>query len=167
MKVQTKSIKSLHGKKLEVRKYVNWKNTQQARQKIIQGKIHKKHASLRKYAKLCEREGIVSDRVNISNNKVNTDMKQDSNDVTRPTKTEPLPKISKANPFAHAMEVAKKKEAEKHEHLKMKETKALEIQAAAKKRQAKQKEFMQRTKRGQPVLHNQIKNILTKLQAGK
>lgn len=175
---------------------MNWKKTQEVRQKIIRGKIHKKHADLRKYAKLCKREGIVSDRVRLEQNPIknktetsegaysNSNFDNIENDEGSIKSNEPTETASrytksknnlrrsestesKKNPFAHAMEIAKKRQEEKEILMQEKQKKNLEIQNAKKNREIKRKEFLQRTKRGQPILHNQIKNMLSKLQSGK
>ena len=123
---------------------------------------NKKSAALRKYAKLCIKEGIVSDRVNLDSGNREHESKSD-----REFKKKDNKRKSGPAPFDAALKVAAERKAEKERLIKEKLDKEMEIKRAAKIRKSKQNDHLKRTKSGQPILNNQIKNILGKLQASK
>lgn len=120
---------------------------------------YKKHKTLSKYARLCKAEGIISDRVRIgpkerSHNNDNKDMKKDKNQKHITT-------------YDKAIKIAQQREKEKMEIETLKKKKEEEIKQAEKIRKEKVKLHMKRTRKGQPILHNQIQSILSKLQDEK
>ena len=146
---------------LETNKYTSWKKSQDIKKKEFETKRYKKAATLRKYAKLCAREGIVSDRVNMSAKKT-VGSSSDISEEPRHDNKKP-----KKNPFADAMRIAEERKLAKEQQLLEKKQREAEIEDAAKKREEKRKMHMKRTKKGQPLLGNQIQNMLTKLQGQK
>lgn len=117
----------------------------------------KKHKALSKYAKLCKAEGIVSDRVHIGPKDSNNDTKETTKETINKNKTS----------YNKALQMAELKEKEKQQIITDKKTKEDAIKQAEKARKEKTKLHMKRTKRGQPILHNQVHAILQKLQSEK
>jgi hypothetical protein len=148
-------------KSLEVKKYMNWKETQEIRKKIMTTQRFRKHAELRKYAKLCKEEGIVSDRVRMSDGQENLTDKEGNH-----TSSDTISKQKKKkNPFESAQKEAKIKQAEKEKLQDEKKSRDLEIEKAKQARNKKRQRHLERSQRGQPNLNNQIKDILSKLQS--
>lgn len=112
-------------------------------------KRHKKSAALRKYAKLCKRDGIESDRVNLG-------------DASAPA--EHKPKV-KPQPFAKAERTAAQAKEAKAEAEAHRQQVDKEVRESQKVREAKRQQHLKRTKSGQPVLNNTVKNLLAKIQA--
>ena len=114
-------------------------------------KRHEKAAALRKYAKLCAKEGIVSSRVN---------MKNIPNAPVQPEKV-----------VVSEKSVKPKKEAQRVSDevnpLKEREDREKQQREAIERRNEKRRAMMQKTKKGQPVMKNQITSILSKLMAEK
>jgi hypothetical protein len=115
----------------------------------------KKASALRKYAKLCKRDGIISDRVNVDGVR-----KVDSvggEDVKQPAKAD-MRKIS-----------AVEKEAQRAVENKMELEQARkkvedEIRLSEAARLEKRREVMKRHKNGQPLLNLTAKKLLEKIQ---
>lgn len=107
---------------------------------------------MRKYAKLCAVEGIQSDRVNIGDQRLNTK----TNTNVKKGREEKVP-------FAQALKARKEKEEIKSKEDNEKLQKKAEIEKANKLREEKRKRHLTRTKKGQPVLSHQIKDILHQL----
>jgi hypothetical protein len=122
----------------------------------------KKHKALRKYEKLCKAEGIVSNRIRIHGNTT-------ADETTSDDRTENIPKFKKKkiNLIEEAEKVAEEKKKLKEE--KEKELARIEEsrQQKIKERNENRKQNMKRTKKGQPILHNKINNILEKLKREK
>ena len=115
----------------------------------------KKASALRKYAKLCKRDGIVSDRVNVDG--VRKAESGDGREVKQPAKAE-MRKIS-----------AVEKEAQKSLENKMELEQARkkvedEIKLSEAARLDKRREVMMRHKNGQPLLNLTAKKLLEKIQ---
>ena len=122
----------------------------------------KKHKALSKYARLCKSEGIISDRVHIGTKD------KDNNNVHKDNKYIKKDKNQKhITTYDKAIKIAQKKEKEKIQIETLKKKKEEEIKQAEKLRKEKVKLHMKRTKKGQPILHNQIQSILSKLQDDK
>lgn len=118
-------------------------------------KRHKKSAALRKYAKLCKRDGIESDRVNLG----------DASAPAQPfSKAEPKPKV-KPQPFAKAERTAAQAKEAKAQAEAHRQQVDKEVRESQKVREAKRQQHLKRTKSGQPVLNNTVKNLLAKIQA--
>ena len=136
----------------DIRKFQGKKHAESIKKKELETKRFQKAAALRKYAKLCKAEGIQSDRVYMGK-------KED-----RPTGDIKENKKVEYKPFRRAEREAERlqaleaeKERQRQENLQLKEE-------AIRKRDEKRKALSKKTKKGQPVLGNQIKNILEKLQ---
>jgi hypothetical protein len=114
---------------------------------------YKKAKILRNYAKLCVAEGIQSDRVHIG--------PRDDKDSTRKKKE----KVAKANPFKRAELNAQESKMAVEAEREKKKNKELEIEHAKKKNNEKKKLITARTKKGQPILSNQISLVMQKLQS--
>ena len=126
------------------------------RKKIDESKRNQKSKMLRDYAKLCKREGVASDRVNMGSSTNNSD--------SAPAKTTPQ-HGKKTNPFRDAELAAQQKVEERQREQARKDEVQREIQAKAKARERQRAERMKRTRKGQPIMATQIKNILGKLTA--
>lgn len=156
-----------HGKKkvykpVDVRRYNGQKYTTEARKKAIQTKVHKKAAMLRKYAKLCRAEGIISDRVNTG-----TKPKKESSDSS--TSSEKSKNISGKDIVKHkiiskAQQAAQTVQQQREAIAAKRQEREAERQAAQRRRRDVTKELNRKTKKGQPVLGNKVKLMLQKLQ---
>lgn len=147
------SGKKYHKKSLDIKRYTGAKKAADIRKKIHLSKLHKKASDLRNYAKLCEKEGIISDRVRL---KSSTTVEEDSNHKLES-------KVKEKTPFAHSLQVAaqKRSEIEIKKNAKLEEKKLIE---QAKFIRDKNRELhLKKTKKGQPNLNCQIKDILNKL----
>ncbi len=106
---------------------------------------NKKSSVLRKYAKLCKAEGVVSDRVNLGTS-INCNAKAKVNDQIKPVSrlhTKTLNSGEKLDSIADNSADSKKK--------------------ASESRSVKRQQMLQKTRKGQPVMRNQITSILNKL----
>jgi hypothetical protein len=119
----------------------------------------RKHKKLNNYARLCRAEGITSDRVNVNKNKIK---ELDGNGV--PIR-KVLPEKHDNNPFKASQEKANKNKLEKIESINNRNNQLQEKISKDKIREQNKKIHMKRTKKGQPILHNQINSILSKLQS--
>ena len=133
----------------------------QKRKQIDEAKRNHKAKMLRDYAKLCKREGVASDRVNMhgSSSSNNNDTATAAAGTSKPAAAK------KANPFRDAELAARQKAEEKQREQQRQEQVQREIQAKAKARERQRAERMKRTRKGQPIMATQIKNILGKLTA--
>lgn len=120
----------------------------------------RKHKKLNNYARLCRSEGIISDRVNVSKDRVK---ELDSNGIPL---RKILPEKKDNNPFKASQEKANKNKLEKIESINNRNKQLQDKISKDKKREENKKLHMKRTKKGQPILHNQINSILSKLQSG-
>lgn len=152
------------------RKFAHYKKGNSVQEKIKKSKRNEKSSMLRKYAKLCKREGIESGRINMSGvprdvrdtAAIATDVGYDAAGPKRREK-----KASKhgngKDPFTVAALATATKKAERD----AKEadiTRAENEQKAARALRArKTKEMNRRTKKGQPVMKYRLNNILEKL----
>lgn len=123
---------------------IAWRSNQKAL------KNAKKIVILKKYAKLCKKEGIVSDRVRIGKHEPNSS----SEGHERPQVSSKKPSQSKPQPPASAVSPPEEVKVDKLELLK---------EAKAKERKQQHKIMTMKTKTGQPVMAGRIKNILSKL----
>jgi rRNA processing len=136
--------KFLHGKAAYVDK----------RKKIDEQKRNKKAQMLREYAKLCQKEGIESDRVHIG--------PRETADRLSGKKAKNT-KHGKISPFQEAEKQAQIQSKQRQEAARLAEEKKREIKEKERLREVKKRERMKRTKKGQPILANTIKSILGKL----
>ena len=117
---------------------------------------------LRNYAKLCVKEGVVSDRVNTNND----------SEQQKPRPKQNL-KHGKKNPFEKAELLAKNKLSggsdagsnNKDDYINTQARKDKEIKQAAKKRKETSKIYQARTKKGQPYLSKISSVLLAKISA--
>lgn len=164
-------------KRFQARKYSN-----EIKKKELEKKVHEKSSMLRKYAKLCAREGIVSDRVHIGsrsddvNGDTNTTASNgrgnsstggpgSSSSSSRSDHKKNQPQRPKPNHFTkriqkQAQQLLKEKEEKEQQF----QEKLQHKDEAMKVRLKKHKAITQKTTRGQPVLNNQIKLLLEKLK---
>jgi paraquat-inducible protein B len=130
------------------------------RKEVEEQKRNQKSKVLREYAKLCKSEGIVSDRVNLESHQKG---QKHIKDQESKSKSNPI-LIKDPNPFKDACNEANEKALEKTKAIEIAKEKQIEIKRKNDLREVKRKERMKRTKKGQPILYNQITSILGKLQ---
>lgn len=128
-----------------------WREREQKKKHIA------KIATLKKYAKLAKKEGIVSDRVRLDSNKTENKGSSNENRVPPPSKNRPKQNVQQQSSKPTPLE---EQRASRDEYFAQKEA---EKKAAMKKRKDMHKIMTQRTSRGQPVMAGRIKNILGKL----
>lgn len=140
------------------------------RKQLDEQKRNQKSKMLREYAKLCKREGIQSDRVNMNDDNSTTEGQVPNNlssDGTNGSSGTGKQVAKKSNPF-HAAELeAQQKVEEKEQAARRKDEVQREIALKHKQREHKRLERMKRTRKGQPIMANQIMSILGKLQRDK
>jgi hypothetical protein len=127
--------------------------------------IHEKASMLRNYAKLCKREGIISDRVHIGPKEERDDNSNKASPARKPKKPsndENDRKISLQQEYAMALE--KKNQDSQVAQTEVRDNEEMKA-LREKKRREESKKRMQKTKKGQPILGNQVKSLLSKLQA--
>lgn len=141
-----------------------WREREQRKKHIS------KIATLKKYAKLAKREGIVSDRVRMDNPSTSPDQptrEQDQqNSEPRPVRKEGNDKAKKTDDHTRVTEQSKRKspaEEERERREQMFAQREQEKQAASHRRKEMHKIMTKRTSKGQPVMAGRIKNILGKL----
>lgn len=130
-----------------------------------------KSAALREYAKFCKREGIESERVSLGPREVKATEKQGGNgDGEVGSAEEEKSKILKkkkrkgSNPFKKEMREAETLAAGKAEAEKAKLSREEEIAQKLKARKEKSRERMKRTKKGQPIMNDTVKRLLSSIQ---
>jgi len=137
-------------------------------QRFAQGKVntsHKKAAALRKYAKLCKREGIVSDRVNI--NAVSSTKSDHDQDKKQLLQQKQQQKRDGQHSFSSAQQEAQAaKDSKALKELERQQVQK-EIKESEKVRKQKRRETLVKTKKGQPVLNNLVTKLLSKIQGSK
>ncbi len=115
----------------------------------------------RKYAKLCKKEGVQSDRINME--RKSNDEHQDPSEIVKAPKKDIKSKRKFDDPFEIAQRAAAAKKLERDQkEADISKTK-VDIQQAKSVRSKKTKELNKRTKNGQPVMKYRINNILDKL----
>lgn len=130
----------------------------QKKKEVEEQKRNQKSKTLREYAKICKAEGIVSDRVNLElyEGKKAPRNKEGENKGNDQRK--------QRNPFKDATREAKEKKNEKAKAVEALKVKDAEIKKKNELRETRRRAQMKRTKKGQPILSNQIASILGKLQ---
>ena len=162
-KINNYSDRVFRGKQLQALK----------RKKDIDRKRFEKAKMLREYSKLCAKEGVVSDRVNMKNIitqdtsanveasvAINTDENKERAKKKKNKKVKP-------NPFEKALEIANENKLKQEEKKQFFKNKDDEISQAQQNRKRKTKLLMLKTKSGQPIMKNRINMILEKLQVKK
>ena len=136
----------------------------QKRKQIEEQKRNQKSKSLREYAKLCKREGIVSDRVNLgSSSSTENGSSHESTHKNSTTISKDQHSKKKMNPFHLAEMERQRVVTEKEQSQRSKEETQQEIIEKKKIREQKRQQSMKRTRKGQPIMANAIKSILGKL----
>jgi hypothetical protein len=145
-------------------------NTIQKKKVKADHESYKKAKVLKKYSKLVAEEGLTSDRVNMGKKVREDEAGRDSTWKARKGekhgKSEGARKVKPA-PFKRAMEKA---DARKNEIATSKAEAAARLREKAgkdKAREEKRKVHLKRTKKGQPLMKNQITSMLDKLQRDK
>ena len=131
----------------------------------------KKAAALRKYAKLCKAEGIESARVNVDTKtnanpefKAKSEISSLKGSERKAAKVHGDHKGKHYQPFEKEIRLAGENERVKIVSDERRIVKQAEIKAKQVKREANRKMHMKRTKRGQPVLDNRVKDLLSKIE---
>ena len=123
----------------------------------------KKSAALRKYARLCARDGIVSDRVNVDGvRKVKEEGGEEGTEGRKFIKKE---NKEKQHPFAAAEKKAAEAKDTKMEEEQKRKLVDAEIKRAEAVRNAKRREHMKRSSKGQPLLGAASKTLLAKIES--
>ena len=129
------------------------------KQEKIEKQRNLKSAALREYAKLCKREGIESERVNLGPREEAGDRDEENHKIRRDKK-----KKKSANPFMKEMRQAETLAADRAEVERSKLSKDEEREQKLRERQQKQKDRMKRTKKGQPLMDDAVKRLLSSIQ---
>lgn len=134
-------------------------------------KRYRKHKLLRKYSKLCEREGIASERVRVpgvSTNSTNSSStEKESGDSGSADTNKNNKKSFKKDLFEESKRIAEEKKRQHEEAQRLRLQKEKDIEEKEKQRAEKRKMHTQKTRKGQPVLNNQIASMLEKLKREK
>ena len=130
------------------------KFSREKKRRELLAQSHAKAKMLRKYAKLCSREEIQSDRVRIGPKPADHSEAKSGSAVSS---------ISPA-PFSKEMKLAKELAEQKAEKAREKIAVQVDIKKAEKRRKVLRKEHSQRTRKGQPVMRNKINKLLGMLQ---
>lgn len=136
-------------KKKAFKKFCRGKTHTEVLQKKREVAVNQKSKMLREYAKLCKREGIQSDRVNLGESREPHDTaKATSSRISKTKSRTPFDKVlsSHSDTTSHA-QIDTNHEQKKSENPKSK----------------KHSDRNYKTKKGQPILNNHIKSILSKL----
>jgi hypothetical protein len=142
-----------------MRKFYGKKKAESIKKKEQETKRFKKAAALRKYAKLCKREGIQSDRVRIGK-------KEDKEEGESTSASANTKQQKDHKPFRRAEKEAERQEQLEHDKEQHRLATQKQKEEALRKREEKRKALSKTTRKGQPVLGNHIKSMLQKLQAG-
>jgi len=128
---------------------------------------YKKAKVLKKYSKLVANEGMTSNRVNIGRKRTgDTDDGEDRDEGSENISSDKKAR-GKPAPFQRALEKAAEKRKEKAAAREAAATREMERQAKEKAREEKRRRHMQRSKKGQPIMKNQITGMLDKLMRAK
>lgn len=128
---------------------INWKKDQNDRDRFTKAKM------LRNYSRLCAKEGIISDRVNMGPKK--------SNDGNFENKKKFQEKTARPSPFAKAeLQASAAKEA-RLATKNLKVTREQAIKDAEHRRKETTKVYSARTKKGQPMLSKMSSLLLSKI----
>jgi hypothetical protein len=136
---------------VSLKKFAGGKSANNRKDKELETQRHEKAAVLRKYAKLCKAEGIQSDRVNLERKS------------EKPDKRVEKKKESKPAPFNKSLMEAEQRKNEKIASKDEREQKLRKKEELEKSRNEKRKIMLKKTRKGQPIMRNQISAILEKL----
>lgn len=129
---------------------------------------HRKHKALRKYSKICKAEGVVSDRVRVDGVELPGENRNENRKELVSNRRKEKPQKSKGDKLLEsAKAIAARKQQEREEEEASRQKREIEIKGKEESREAERKKHMKRTKKGQPILHNQISGILDKLKKEK
>jgi len=142
--------KSKYGHNTPHNSALAWKKDQNDRDRFAKAKM------LRNYAKLCAKEGIQSDRVNMGPKEESKEQKG---------RFQPKEKTVKPSPFAKAEEQAKAAKQNKVEEKSSRQSKEEAVKTAEKRRKETTKLYKARTKKGQPLLSKMSSLLLNKISA--
>lgn len=130
------------------------------KKKEIETRRHEKSSMLRKYAKLCKKEGIQSDRVNL-----NSSSGQTNSEEKEPKKAKTKAKTK--SPFKKELQQAEERKQELSTKATAQKDNETKKKLSLKTREERRRNMTRRTSSGQPILGNQISSMLQKLQASK
>ncbi|KAJ1883961.1 hypothetical protein LPJ66_010840 [Kickxella alabastrina] len=144
--------------------------------KIIKQRIERNQTSnvKRKFFKELKREGIDSNDMHRSKrNHINQDTDADSAamaDSAERSRPEHAPRPPRANPFQKLLKERDQVKQQREEERKQRDIEVRQTEQRRSKcmhvRKEERKKFTARTKRGQPVLSNQIGSLLDKIKRG-
>ncbi len=161
-KVSDNKDKIWHGHKLAAQK----------RKQEIDTKRFEKAKMLREYSKLCEKEGIESERVHIgprSTSNIEKEHDRGMADAQKSSLNFNADKVRKKhkhrpNPFEKSLLIAEKNKLQTLDKENIKKQQKNDILKAEQARNTKKKLLSVKTKKGQPIIRNQMSIILQKLQ---
>lgn len=120
--------------------------------------VNQKSKMLREYSKLCKREGIQSERVN---------MNEEISEIAEKIRKPKPKKENKYDPY-EAYRLGKERKSIDATKLQSEQQKTKEIiKDIELKKKEQKKKILKRTKRGQPILNDQIQNMLEKIKQKK
>lgn len=156
MREQSSNSHSKHrSHNVSLKKFAGGKSANNRKDKELETQRHQKAAVLRKYAKLCKAEGIQSDRVNMEHKTEKSDKR-----------TEKKKDIPKPAPFRNSLLEAEQRKNDKIASKDEREQKLQKKEELEKTRNEKRKVMLKKTRKGQPIMKNQISAILEKLTKG-
>ena len=152
-------------KSFSTAKFGNGKNFHMERKKeISERKRIEKAKMLRDYARLCKREGIESDRVHIGPKvECREPDGQETTEEVIPRKGKQ--KQPKVNPFSQEQKKAELEKAQIDLANRASKDNQKVMEQKRAQRNAERKKHLVRTKRGQPIMANQIQSLLGKLKS--
>jgi hypothetical protein len=162
--------KPWHGGKPMLGKVAYQKKKMEELKKEKERGMHQKAKMLRDYAKLCKREGVSSDRVNLDPNwKKSADGAEDNVVASSSSSQRSKKNKDSFNPIQakkmKQMESKRKEEEDaRRDAAKAREEKDKMIQEKTAKREADRKARMKRTRKGQPVMAAHISGLLEKIK---
>lgn len=165
----SKKVAKGHGTQLKTfQKYAYGKNLSSLQTKKEEREVerHKKSATLRKYAKLCKAEGIESERVNVDlgGDKDGEGKRDASIRVDMKDKRDKKKKKDKASPYQKEERQAQDNRRAKKEEEERREAQQVEIKEKQKVRDESRKLHLKRTSKGQPLMNNRVKDLLSKIE---
>ena len=137
-----------------------------ARKKRL-AQVHEKAKMLREYAKLAKREGIQSERVNLNQQPKSDDRMDNKNKSNHSFKKKKIVDSTNSKTDLIKLYNDKQKEIKSDNEVKNNEqtTKLDAIKAAKATREKERKDRFKRTKKGQPILGNQMVSLLSKIKS--
>lgn len=164
----SKKVAKGHGTQQKTfQKYAYGKNLSslQAKKEEREVERHKKSAALRKYAKLCKVEGIKSERVNVEpGGDKDGEGKEDTSVGVDMKYKRDKKKNDKASPYQKEERQAQDNQRAKKEFEERREAQQIEIKKKQKVRDESRKLHLKRTSKGQPLMNNRVKDLLSKIE---